>query len=74
MLENWRQENITFMKGKKEDPCCRPISFTVIPWKVMEQLILETNARHLKEKKVRCGQGGLNKERLYFTGLLSFCN
>lgn len=40
----------------------------------MEQLILETNARHLKEKKVRCGQGGLNKERLYFTGLLSFCN
>ncbi|KAK4811345.1 hypothetical protein QYF61_027574 [Mycteria americana] len=42
-----------FKKSKKEDPGnYRPVSLTLIPGKVMEQLILDTISRHVKEKKV----------------------
>jgi len=43
--KDWRKANVTsfFKKDKKEDPGnYRPISFTLIPGKVMGQLILET--------------------------------
>jgi len=42
--EDWRKASVTpiFKKGKKEDPGnYRPVSFTSIPVKVMEQFILE---------------------------------
>ncbi|KFW05647.1 RNA-directed DNA polymerase from mobile element jockey, partial [Fulmarus glacialis] len=53
--KDWRKANVTFIfkKGKKEDPGnYRPVSLTWIPGKVMEQLILETISRHIKEKKI----------------------
>ncbi|GAB0183643.1 mitochondrial enolase superfamily member 1 [Grus japonensis] len=53
--EDWRKANVTlvFKKGKKEDPGnYRPVSFTSIPGKVMEQLILDVISKHVEEKKV----------------------
>ncbi|KGL84293.1 RNA-directed DNA polymerase from mobile element jockey, partial [Tinamus guttatus] len=55
VLEAWKKASVTpvFKKGKKEDPGnYRPISLTSVPGKVMEQLILETISRYVKEKKV----------------------
>ena len=60
MSKDWRKANVTpvFKNGKKEDPGnYRPGSFTSVPGKVMEQLILETISRHVNDKKiVRCSQ------------------
>ncbi|KGL80585.1 hypothetical protein N309_11346, partial [Tinamus guttatus] len=53
--EDWKKANVTpvFKKVKREDPGnYRPVSLTSVPGKVMEQLILETISRHVKEKKV----------------------
>ncbi|KAK4829816.1 hypothetical protein QYF61_006653 [Mycteria americana] len=62
---DWRKANIspTFKKGKKKDPGnCRPVSLTLIPGKVMEQLILETICRHMNDKKIiRNSQHGFTK-------------
>lgn len=45
--------NPTLKKGKKEDPGnYRPLSLTLIRGEVMEQLILETLGRHMKDNKV----------------------
>ena len=55
MFEDWKKANVTpiFKKGEKEDPGnYRPVSFTSVPWKMMEQLILETSSRHIKDKKI----------------------
>lgn len=48
-------ENIAdiFMKGKKENLWnCGSVSRTLVPGKVMEQIILETISTHVMEKKV----------------------
>jgi len=53
--EAWRKANVTSVckKGKKEDPVnYRPVSFTSVPGKVIEQLNLDTISRHMKDKKV----------------------
>ena len=53
--EDWKEANVTpiFKKGKEEDPGnCSLVSLTLIPGKVMEQLILETISRHSKDKKI----------------------
>ncbi|KFV76362.1 RNA-directed DNA polymerase from mobile element jockey, partial [Struthio camelus australis] len=53
--EDWKKANVTpvFKKGKKEEPGnYRPVSLTSIPGKVMEQLVLDTIYRHMKDKKV----------------------
>ncbi|KFP58288.1 RNA-directed DNA polymerase from mobile element jockey, partial [Cathartes aura] len=53
--EDWRKANVPpiFKKGKKEDPGnYRPVNLTSIPVKVMEQLIMETISRHMKDKKI----------------------
>ena len=55
MLEDWRKANVTsiFKKGKKENPGnYRLFSLSSVPGKVMEQLILETISRHIKDKKI----------------------
>ncbi|KFP01033.1 RNA-directed DNA polymerase from mobile element jockey, partial [Calypte anna] len=53
--EDWRIANVTpvYKKGKKEDPGnYRPVSLTSIPGKVMEQLVLVTISRHIKDAGV----------------------
>ena len=52
--EPGREANVTpVFKGKKEDPGnYRLVSLTLIPGKVIEQLILQTISRHMKNKKV----------------------
>lgn len=47
--KDWRKANVTpiLRKGKKDNPGnCRPSSFTLIPGKVMEQLIQKYIFRH----------------------------
>ncbi|KGL73116.1 Putative 115 kDa protein in type-1 retrotransposable element R1DM, partial [Tinamus guttatus] len=53
--EDWKKTNVTpvFKKDKREDPGnYSPVSLTSIPGKVIEQLILETISKYVKEKKV----------------------
>ena len=60
--EDKRKADVTpvFRKGKKEDPGnYRPVSLTSVPGKVMEQLILETISRHMKD--IRSCQQGFTK-------------
>lgn len=50
--ENRRKANDTavFQKAKKEN--FRLVSLTLVPRKMMEQLILEIISRHMKDKKI----------------------
>ena len=76
MLENWKKANVTpiFKKGKKEDPGnYRPVSLTLILGKVMEQLILESVSRHIKDKKiVKSSLHGFTKRKSWLTNLVNF--
>ncbi|KAK4828165.1 LOW QUALITY PROTEIN: hypothetical protein QYF61_024414 [Mycteria americana] len=52
-LRTGKKANVTpiFKKGKKEDPGnYRPVSLTLTPGKVMEQIILETVPRHMSRR------------------------
>ena len=63
--EDWRKANVTpvIKKGEKEEPGnYRPVSFTSIPGKVMEQPILGAVSSHIKDKRVvRGSQHGFTK-------------
>ena len=76
MPEDWKKANVTpvFKKGKKEDPGnYRSVSLTSIPGKVMEQLILDTISRHMKDKKVMgSSQHGFTKGKSCLTDLRAF--
>ncbi|PKU49644.1 rna-directed dna polymerase from mobile element jockey-like [Limosa lapponica baueri] len=60
--KDWRKANVTsnFKEGRKEDPGnYRLVTLTSIPRKAMQQVILETIFRHMKDKKViRSSQHG----------------
>ncbi|KAK4828295.1 LOW QUALITY PROTEIN: hypothetical protein QYF61_024960 [Mycteria americana] len=60
--------------GKQEDPGnYRPVSLTLRPGKVMEQLILATISRPMKDKKVvRSSQHGFTKVKSCLTNLVTF--
>jgi len=61
-----------FKKGKKEGPGkYRPVSLTLIPGNVMEQLILGTISSHVKNMKIiRSSQHGFTKAKPCLTNLI----
>lgn len=65
VLKDWRKANVTpiFKMGKKEDPeNYRLVSLTLIPGKALDQLILDTISRQIKDKKItRSGQHGFTE-------------
>jgi len=74
--EDFRKDNVTsiFKKGKNEDPGnYRLVSLTIIPGKMMKQLILEVIIKQVGEKKViRSSQHGFTKGKSCLTSLLAF--
>ncbi|KAK4828009.1 hypothetical protein QYF61_022786 [Mycteria americana] len=63
-----------YKKGQKEDlGNYRPVSLTLVPGKVMEQIILSTITQHVQDNQViRPFQHGFMKGRSCLTNLISF--
>lgn len=75
MLADWRKTNVTSNLKKKHPGNCRLISPSLIPRKVLKQIILETISWHVKDEKViRSNQHGFIKEHLCLTNLINFCD
>ncbi|KAK4825925.1 hypothetical protein QYF61_003420 [Mycteria americana] len=72
----WRLANVTpiFKKGRKEDPGnYRPVSLTLVPGKLMEQIILSAITRHVENNQgIKPSQHGFRKGRSCLTNLISF--
>ncbi|KAK4822602.1 hypothetical protein QYF61_017334 [Mycteria americana] len=54
---DWRLANVMplYKKGQKEDPGnYRPVSLTLVPGKVMEQIILTAITQHVQDNQVAC--------------------
>ncbi|KAK4827139.1 hypothetical protein QYF61_014733 [Mycteria americana] len=72
---HWKNTNVTaiFKKGKKEPGSYRQGSLTSVPGKVVEQLILETSSRYLKDRKViRSSPHRFIEGKLCLTNLIDF--
>ena len=73
---DWRVANVTpvYQKGRKDDPGnSRPVSLTLVPGKVMEQVILSAIKSHIMDNQgIRPSQHGFMKGRSCLTNLISF--
>ncbi|KAK4832087.1 hypothetical protein QYF61_020702 [Mycteria americana] len=73
---DWRLANVTpiFKKGWKEDlGNYRPVSLTLVPGKLMEQIILSAITRHVENNQgIKPSQHGFRKGRSCLTNLISF--
>ncbi|GAB0209629.1 mitochondrial enolase superfamily member 1 [Grus japonensis] len=73
---DWRLANVMpiHKKGQKEDPGnYRPVSLTLVPGKVMEQIILSAITRHVQDNPaIRPSQHGFMKGRSCLNNLISF--
>ena len=74
--EDWRLADVTpiYKKGHKEYlGNYRPVSLTLVPGKVMEQITLSEISRHVHGiQGIRPSQHGFMKGRLSWTNLISF--
>jgi len=74
--EDWRLAIVTplYKKGCKEDPGnYRPVSLTLMPGKVMEQIIFREIAWHVQDSRgIRTSQHGFMKGRCRLTNLMWF--
>ena len=73
--EDWRLANVTpIYKGCREDPGnYRPVSLTLVPGKVMEQIVLREIMWHVRDNQgIRPSQHGFTKGRSCLTNLISF--
>ncbi|KAK4818923.1 hypothetical protein QYF61_022100 [Mycteria americana] len=73
---DWRLANVTpiYKKGRKEDPGnYRPVSLTLVPGKLMEQIILSAITWHVENNQgIKPSQHGFRKRRSCLTNLISF--
>ncbi|KAK4824623.1 hypothetical protein QYF61_016929 [Mycteria americana] len=73
---DWRLAIVTpiYKKGRKEDPGnYRPVSLTLVPGKLMEQIILSAITRHVEDNQgIKPSQHGFRKGRSCLTDLISF--
>jgi len=74
--DDWRIASVVpiYKKCQKEDPGnYRPVSLTLVPGKVMEQIILSTLTGQVKDSQgIRPSQHGFVKGRSSLTNLISF--
>ena len=73
MPEDQRKANVPPVFRKEDPGNYRLVSLTSVPGKVMEQLILESISRHMKDKKVnRSNQHGFTQGKQCLTNLINF--
>ena len=74
--EDWRLASVTpiYKKGCREDPgIYRPVSLTLVPGKIMEQIVLREIMWHVQDNQgIRSSQHGFTKGRSCLTNLISF--